>query len=143
MPVKAGRRARDVTKALDISPKMLHRWVERGVINMQASDVHNQGTGNPILYGDRTFTKTAITFEIAKLGVSAKVAAKLAGLFSDTPQHGRPIGGLFRIGKTYIVATDGAASVVNVLPEQDISSLLLDATLVININRIISKIGIK
>jgi len=65
----------------------------------------------------------------------------LATKFSDEPQHGRPLGGLFPVGETYIIATGGVGSVVSVKPEEDVSALLQDATIVVNVNKIISAIN--
>ena len=66
----------------------------------------------------------------------------LAGKFEE-PQRGRDIGTLFESGQTLLVAqSDGTGSIVNLQPEGDLGSLLTDdATVIVNINKIIADVN--
>jgi hypothetical protein len=90
----------------------------------------------------RTAKKLAIAHKISQLRIPANIAVKLAEMFTDDSQVGRTAGDLFPIGLTYILATpSGNASVVNVKPEEDVSQLLQEATIVVNLNQILSAIN--
>ena len=132
----------DVLKATNISNQTFQHWLDRRVIGLSGDDAPGDGRGRPRRFGIRTITKLAIAHRISKLGIPANIAVTLASKFTDLPQHGRPIGGVFPIGLTYILATpDGSGSVVNLKPEEDISTVLHDATIVVNVNQIISEIN--
>jgi hypothetical protein len=86
----------------------------------------------------------AIAHKIAQLGIPANIAVTLATKFTDEPQNGRPLGGTFPIGTTYVLAKpNGVALVVNLKPEEDVSRLLDDATIVVNVSRIISSMHLE
>jgi hypothetical protein len=131
----------DVLKAIQIPNQTFQHWFDRRVVPLSGEDVPGDGKGKPRRFGVRTVTKLAIAHKISRLGIPANTAVSLASKFTDTPQHGRPIGGVFPDGLTYILATPDGGSVVNVKPEEDVSSLLQDATIVVNVNQIISAIN--
>jgi hypothetical protein len=134
----------DLLKATKIPLSTFEHWTDRKLIKPSGEDVAGDGRGKPRQFGFRTMTKLAIAHKIALLGIPANKAVKLAEHFTDEPQRGRAIGSLFPIGLTYILATpSGSASVTNVKPEEDVSQLLQDATIVVNVNQIIASINLE
>ena len=142
MPAHGTYKSAAVVAATKIPVETFNRWLDRKVIKLASDDIPGDGRGKPRRFGMRTITTLAIAHKTSLLGIPANTAVDLALKFTDSPQHGRPIGGVFPIGLTYIVATpDGNASVINVKPEEDAATLLQDATIVINVNKIISAIN--
>jgi hypothetical protein len=134
----------ELLKVTKIPNHTFQHWFDRRVIPLSSDDDPGNGKGKPRRFSTRTITKLAIAHKISLVGIPANMAVALAAKFTDTPQYGRPIGGLFPVGVTYIIATpDGVASVTNVKPEGDVSHLLQDATIVVNVNQIISKINLE
>jgi hypothetical protein len=132
----------DVLKATKIPNHTFQHWYDRRVIGLSGDDVPGDGKGKPRRFGIRSIIKLAIAHKISQLGIPANIAVTLASKFTDTPQYGRPIGGLFAGGLTYILATlDGVGSVVNVQADEDVGKFLQDATIVVNVSQIISSIN--
>jgi hypothetical protein len=132
----------DLLKAIKIPESTFEHWTDRKVIEPTREDSPGDGRGKPRLFGLRTAKKLAIAHKISQLRIPANRAVKLAEMFTDDSQIGRTAGDLFPIGLTYILATpSGSASVVNVKPEDDVSQLLQDATIVVNVNQILSAIN--
>jgi hypothetical protein len=132
----------DLLKAIKIPESTFEHWTDRKVIEPNREDLPGDGRGKPRRFGLRTAKKLAIAHKISQLRIPANAAVKLAEMFTDDSQIGRTAGDLFPIGVTYILATpSGSASVVNVKPEEDVSQLLQDATIVVNVNQILSAIN--
>jgi hypothetical protein len=132
----------DLLRVTKIPEPTFEHWIDRKLIELNRDDVAGAGKGRPNLYGHRTAKKLAIAHKAVNLGIPANTSVKLAEKFADLPQHGRPLGGLFPEGTTYILVTpDRGASVVNVKPLDDVSHLLTDATIILNVNKIISEIN--
>jgi hypothetical protein len=141
MPADGRYKSAAAVAAIKIPKQTFNRWLDRRIIGLSQDDIPADGRGKPRRFCTRTITKLAIAHKISLTGIPANIAVNLASRFTDTPQHGRPIGQLFPVGTTYILSTaEGDSSVVNVKPEEDITSLLKDATLVVNVNQIISSI---
>jgi hypothetical protein len=133
---------KDVLKATSIPNQTFQHWYDRRVVPLSSDDCPGGGKGRPRRFGLRSIHKLAIAHRISLLGVPANLAVSLASKFTDMPQYGRPLGGLFPVGLTVIIATPGGTgTVVNLKPEEDIGTLLQDASIVVNVNEIISKIN--
>jgi hypothetical protein len=142
MPAHGNYKTAAVVAATKIPIETFYRWLDRRVIPLSRDDVPGNGRGKPRRFCVRTVTKLAIAHRISQLGIPANIAVALASQFTDTPQIGRPIGGVFPGGLTYILATpDGVGSVVNVQADEDIGKFLQDATIVVNVSQIISSIN--
>jgi hypothetical protein len=134
----------ELLKATKIPNHTFQHWFDRRVIPLSSDDDRGDGKGKPRRFCTRTITKLAIAHKISQLGIPANIAVTLASKFTDEPQNGRPVGSVFPVGSTYILATpDGIASVVNVKPEEDVGFLLRDATITVNVNQIISSINLE
>jgi hypothetical protein len=131
----------DVLKAIRIPNQTFQHWTDRRVMPLSGDDVPGDGKGKPRRFGIRSVTKLAIAHKISLCGIPANIAVKLASKFTDEPQHGRPLGGLFPTGQSYILSTGGTGSVVNVQADEDVSKFLQDATIVVNVSQIISSIN--
>ena len=140
----AGRRPlrkAEVLLATKIPEPTFEHWKDARLIKLNRDDTAGQ-RGKPNLYGHRTVKKLAIAHKATKLGIPASLALLLAQKFTDQPQAGRELGGLFPEGTTYIAATpNGVASVVNVKTLEDASLLLTEATIALNVNQILSEIN--
>jgi hypothetical protein len=130
----------DLLKAIRIPESTFEHWTDRKVIEPNREDSPGDGRGKPRRFGLRTAKKLAIAHKISQLRIPANIAVKLAEMFTDDSQIGRTAGDLFPIGLTYILATPSGNAVVNVKPEEDVSQLLQDATIVVNVNQILSAI---
>jgi hypothetical protein len=133
----------ELLRATKIPESTFEHWTDRKVIKLNGEDVPGNGKGKPRRFGFRTVKKITLAHKISQLGIPADRAVKLAEKFTDHPQSGRPHGDLFPIGMTYIIVTPDNATVVNVKPEEDVGLLLRDATIVVNVNQIISKINLE
>src|ERR1700733_1979693 len=121
MPAHGNYKTAAVVAATKIPIETFYRWLDRRVIPLSRDDVPGNGRGRPRRFCVRTITKLAIAHKISQLGIPANIAVTLASKFTNASQHGRPIGSVFPVGSTYILATpDGIASVVNVKPEEDV-----------------------
>jgi hypothetical protein len=133
----------DIHEATEIPLHTFQHWFDRRIIRLSSDDDPGDGKGTPRRFGIRRVYQIAIAYRLSRLGVPANIAVTLAALFSDTPQHGREIGRLFQTGRTLLVATpDGCGRIEHLEPDQDIGSLLTDdAAIVVDLNKIISKIN--
>jgi len=83
----------------------------------------------------------AIGVALTKLSVTPAVAMILAQKFFE-PQRGRKLGKPFDNGKTFmLVTTDGTASIINLEADQDISLFLQEATIVVDLGKIIATVN--
>ncbi|MFC7700917.1 hypothetical protein ACFQX9_30075 [Bradyrhizobium sp. GCM10028915] len=141
-PANRTFKKKEVLKAITIPESTFEHWADRKLFGLAPDDFPGDGRGKPRRFGMRTLVKLAIAYRASLTGIPANLAVSLAEKFTDTPQHGRPLGQPFPIGTTWIVLSPSRkASVVNVKPEEDASALLEEATIVINVNRIISAIN--
>ena len=137
MPPQGKYKSAAVVAATKIPIETFNRWVDRRIIPLTSDDVPGDGRGKPRRYGLRTAKKLAIAYRISKLGIAPNIAVALATKFTDERQCDRRVGDLFPIGLTYILQTEkGCASVINVKPEDDISAMLQDAAIIVNVNQI-------
>jgi hypothetical protein len=64
----------------------------------------------------------------------------LAELFVK-PQRGRDLGRPFDSGRTLLLITDGVGKIINLQADQDISSYLQEATIVVDLGQIVSNVN--
>lgn len=133
---------KDVLLATQIPITTFQHWTDRRVIKLAGDDVPSNAPGHARRFGLRSIYKIAIAYRISQLGVSANIALTLASKFTDEAQRGRDFGKLYPLGATLLVATpDGTGSIINLQPDQQLTSVLHDDTaLVIDIGRIITKV---
>jgi hypothetical protein len=132
----------EVLKATKIPNHTFQHWMDRRVVRLSPNDYPGDGKGKPRRFSINTATTLAIAHKISLLGIPANKAVTWARQFTEVPQHGRPLGQPFPIGTTYILSSpDGAASVVCVKPEENVGMLLKDASVVVNVNRVLSEIN--
>lgn len=132
----------DVLKATDISQHTFQHWLDRRVITLAGDDFPGDGKGKPRRFGLRTISQIAIAHRIASLGVPATTAVNLAAKFTNEPQCGRPIGGLFPRGRTILMAShEGTARVINIEPDSTIDAAMTgDASIIVDVGAILSTI---
>jgi len=145
MPQNASRKTlkkSDVIKATGIPLQQFQHWLDRRVIRLSGEDIPATGHGKPRGFGQRRVYEIAIAHRISRLGVPAATAVALAAKFNE-PSCGRPIGGLFKTGKTVLIATpDGRGTIHNVQPDGNLDSLLnTEAAIVVDIGAIISNVN--
>jgi hypothetical protein len=138
MPARGSYKLTAAAKAADISPKTLNRNIDRKIIKIPGP---NPGKGNPRPFSLCLIHEIAIGHALTKLSVSPTVAMALAHKFVE-PQRGRDLGKPFATGKTFLIATqDGSGSVVNLPADQDILPFLQEATIVVDLVKIISAVN--
>jgi hypothetical protein len=87
-----------------------------------------------------TIYRIAIGHALTKAFVPPTTAMSLAQLFFE-PQRGRKRGSLFESGKTLLLVSDGASSICNLQIDEDISMHLHEATIVVDLGKIISTVN--
>lgn len=138
MPARGSYKLTAAAKAADISPKTLNRNIDRKIIKIPGPD---PGKGHPRPFSLCLIHEIAIGHAITKLSVSPTVAMSLAHKFVE-PQRGRNLGKPFGTGKTFLIATqDGCGSIINLQADQDISTYLQDATIVVDLGKIVSTVN--
>ncbi|MCX7308978.1 MAG: hypothetical protein NTZ72_13960 [Afipia sp.] len=131
----------DVLRATEMPLTTFQHWMDRRVISLNGDDTEAKAQGSARRFSQRTIFKLAIAHRIAKLGIPANTAVMLASKFTDEPQRGRELGKPFETGKTIIVAGDRKnGRVVNVQAEEDITSQFREATLIIDVGQIVTKV---
>lgn len=142
MPASGRYKSAAAVAAINIPKQTFNRWLDRRIIGLAPDDIPGVGRGKPRRFGMRTITKLAIAHRISLLNVPANTAVTLASKFTDEAQCGRPLGGLFPVGLTFIVVNPGGlGAVVNLKPEEDIGTIIQDASMIVNINAVISQIN--
>jgi hypothetical protein len=131
-----------IIKATGITLHTFQHWMDRRLIIMSGEDVPGSGKGSPRRFGIRRVYQIAVAHRLALLGIPANIAITLAAKFTDEPQHGRPIGGVFPTGRTILlVSADGTSRVANLQPDASIDALITtDATIVVDIGAILNNI---
>jgi hypothetical protein len=139
MPASGSYKVSAAARAADIPIKTLNRDIDRKIIKIPGPD---PGKGYPRLFSLARVHEIALGHALTRLFVSPKVAMEIAAKFNE-PQRGRPLGGIFPIGKTVLLATqDGTATIHNVQPDGDIDSLLkTEAAIVVDLGAIIARVN--
>jgi hypothetical protein len=145
MPAPSGKlKSAAVVAATKIPMAKLNRWSDRNIIQMRASDKKATGKGDARGFSLARILQIAIAHALTKLKIPAKDAMAMAAKFTDEPQRGRELGKPFGTGQTLIIArSDGSsATVANLAPDGDLSSLLTDeAAVIVNVNTIIAAVN--
>lgn len=144
-PVRRTFKKKEVVEAIAIPESTFEHWTDRKLIGLAPEDIPGDGRGKPRRFSQRTVVKLAIAHKISLLGIPANTAVALASKFTDVPQHGRPIGALFPIGRTVLLATpDGAGTIRNIQPDGDLDSLFKsDSAIVVDIGAIVSNLHMR
>jgi hypothetical protein len=128
-----------VAKATGIPIDVLTRDLDRKVIKIPEP---KPGKGKPRLAGLSTIYVVAIGYALTKVFIPPTNAMNLAQLFVE-PQRGRELGRPFASGKTLMTISDGVGSIINLQAEQDISSNLQEATIVVDLGKIITAVNMR
>jgi hypothetical protein len=137
MPAHGKYKSAAVVAATKIPIETFNRWLDHKVCD---ADDKVHGKGHPRRFSlDRVY-KIAIGHALTKALVPPTAAMSLAQLFLD-PQRGRALGRPFATGKTLMTITDGVGSVISLQADQDIASHLQDATIVVDLGKIISTVN--
>jgi hypothetical protein len=128
-----------VAKAVGIPVKKLASDLDRKVIKIPGPE---PGKGKPRLAKLSKVYEIAIGHALTKVFVPPTNAMNLAQLFVE-PQRGRNLGRPFGSGKTLMLITDGVGSIINLHVDEDISTYLQEATIVVNLGAIISKLNLR
>lgn len=89
--------------AIGISPKVIRRWLDHGVIELRRNDVRSRGTGSYCGLSRNRVMQIAITHRLAEIGLSPKRAAKAAFQFTDIADLDREPCALHHFGQTVLV----------------------------------------
>jgi hypothetical protein len=140
MPAHGSYKIPAAARAADIPVKALTRNLDRQVIKIPGADKGRTGKGHPRLFNLLTIYNIAIGHALTRVSVTPTIAMALASKFLE-PQRGRKLGQPFESGKTLLlVKADGVGSIINLHIDQDISSYLDSATIVVDIGEIISTV---
>jgi hypothetical protein len=137
-------RAAHVAAATGANVATVCRYLDRRIVLPDIADIDPGGSGRHRMFGPRTAYRIALVHKLAKAGLAPAAAGKLAGAFLDTPQPGRPAGGLFPIGRTLLIASaDGGGAIVNVLPDETADDAIggAEVALVVDLGRIVDRVN--
>jgi hypothetical protein len=138
MPASGTYKLSDVAKAAGISPKALNRNIDRKVIKIPGPD---PGKGNPRRFSIARIHEIAIGHALTKLSIPPAAAMEIARKFTE-PQRAREAGKPFEIGNTFLLVTPGGVcSIIGLAPDQDISTFLQEATVVVNVGKIVKSVN--
>jgi hypothetical protein len=137
MPAHGSYKVSDAAKAAGVAVKTVSRDIDRGVIEIPGPD---PGKGHRHLLAPPTVYRIAIGYALTKLSVTPTAAMDLAKLFLE-PQRGRKSGKPFDSGKTFLLISDGIGSIKNLQADEDIAAYLQDASIVVDIGKIISTVN--
>jgi hypothetical protein len=130
-------KASAAAKAAGISSKVLNSNLDRKIIKIPGPE---PGKGHHRLFSLSKIHSIAIGHLLTKLAIAPDAAMRLADKFLE-PQRGRALGQLFESGKTLMLITAGSASIINLQADQDVASYLDDATIVVDVGKIISTVN--
>lgn len=144
-PANRTFKKKEVLKAITIPESTFEHWADRKVFGLAPDDFPGDGRGKPRRFCTRTIVKLAIAHKISLLGIPANIAVAMASKFTDVPQHGRPIGQPFPVGRTVLLATpDGVGAIRNIQPDGDLDSLFnTEAAIVVDIGAIVSTLHLR
>jgi hypothetical protein len=138
MPAHGKYKSAAVVAATKIPIETFNRWLDRKVCD---ADDKAHGKGHPRRFSLDCIYKVAIGHTLTKLSIAPTVAMALAQKFIE-PQRGRNNGRLFDSGRTFLTATpNGVGSIINLQPDEDILSYLQEATIVVDLGRIVSNVN--
>jgi hypothetical protein len=138
MPAHHGSyKVSDAAKAAGVAVKTVSRDIDRGVIEIPGPD---PGKGHRHLLAPPTVYGIAIGYALTKLSVTPTAAMSLAKMFLE-PQRALKSGKPFESGRTLLLVSNGVGSIMNLQADEDITAYLQDATIVVDISKIISKVN--
>jgi hypothetical protein len=132
-----GYKVSAVAKATGISIEVLTRDLDRNVIKIPEP---KPGKGRPRIAGLSTIYVIAIGHALTKVFIPPTNAMDLAELFVK-PQRGRDLGRPFASGKTLMLISNGVGSIISLQADEDISSYLQEATIVVDLGKIVSTVN--
>jgi hypothetical protein len=139
MPAHGGYKLSAAAKAADIPIEALNRNFDRKVIKLPGPA---PGKGHHRLLSLSNVHSIAIGHALTKLSVLPTVAMDLASKFLE-PQRGRELGKPFESGKTLMLISDGIGSIINLQADEDIAAYLQDATIVVDVGKIITNVNLR
>jgi hypothetical protein len=125
----------DAATAAGVPKKKLSRDLDRKVI-----DLPKTGKGNHRSLVLPTIYHLAIGYALIKVFVPPTKAMDLAKKFFES-QRGRKPGTLFESGRTWLLISNGASSITRQEIDEDISTHLQEATIAIDLSKIISNVN--
>lgn len=99
-----------VARAADASDSLVRSWFDRNLIPIRPEDRDTNGRANPREISFNTAMQIGIAAELARLGIAAGRACRLALSFSDVGHRGRLPGDLFTDSATFLVAYPEASA---------------------------------
>lgn len=137
MPAHCSYKISDAAKAAGVPVKTVSRDIDRKVIKIPGPA---PGKGNRHLLPPPAVYGIAIGYALTKVFVPPTDAMSLSKLFFE-PQRGRKSGETFKTGRTLLLVSNGVGSIINFQIDEDISTQLRDATIVVDIGAIISTVN--
>ncbi|MHA6731083.1 hypothetical protein [Devosia sp. A369] len=130
-----------VARAADASDSLVRSWFDRGLIPVRPEDRDTDGRASPREISFNTAMQIGIAAELARLGIAAGRACRLALSFSDIGHEGRLPGELFTDSATLLVAYPDAP-VAQIVRQSELADIFAHrratsaSVLVLNINSI-------
>jgi hypothetical protein len=140
MPADGSYKISAAARLAGIPVKALTRDLDRDVVKRPGDDKRKNGKGKPRLAKLPTVYYIAIGHALTKVFIPPTKAMDLAELFVK-PQRGRDLGRPFDSGRTLLLITDGVGKIINLQADQDISSYLQEATIVVDLGQIVSNVN--
>jgi hypothetical protein len=137
MPAYGSYKVSAAAKAAGVPVKTVSRDIDRGVIEIPGPD---PGKGHRHLLAPPTVYRIAIGYALTKLSVTPTSAMDFASKFFE-PQRGRKSGELFKTGTTILLISEGVAAVRNLQIDEELSTHLHEATIVVDIGAIIQTVN--
>jgi hypothetical protein len=137
MPAHGSYRTSAAAKAAGIPLKDFTRNLGRKVIKFAGPD---PGKGRPREFNLSNVYSIAIGHALTKVLVPPTAAMDIAKMFLES-QRGRKSGKPFESGRTLLLVSNGVGSIINLQADEDIAAYLQDATIVVDIGKIISTVN--
>lgn len=137
MPAHGKYKSAAVVAATKIPIETFNRWLDHKVCG---ADDEAPGKGHPRRFSLDCIYKVAIGHMLTNVSVPPTKAMALAQKFIE-PQRGRDLGRPFDSGKTLMLITDGVGKIINLHPDHDISSYLQEATIVVDLGKIVATVN--
>jgi hypothetical protein len=140
MPADGSYKISAAARLAGIPVKTLTRDLDREVVKLPGYDKRQNGKGRPRLAKLPTIYCIAIGHALTKVFIPPTMAMSLAEQFL-APQRGRELGRPFKSGNTLMLISDGVGSIINLHSDEDISTYLQEATIVVDLGKIVSTVN--